>query len=324
MYNESLTFIKEGCKGNVLIDGRYAYDWGEDRIPYKKILQAIFTNRKIPHWNFHEDWSPTVVMGKDFFEADNDAYVWLGHSTFLFSIGNETWITDPIFFDLSILMKRTHTLPCSPEELPKIDHILLSHGHRDHLDIKSLKILAQKNKETKIYCPLGHATLLRDIGFIHIQEAAWYQQYNTSEHTQLVLCPARHWNRRFIRDYNITLWGSFYLVHGDIRLYFAGDTAYGQHFKEINALMGKPSHAFMPVGAYRPTSVMSWAHTSPQEAWQGYTDLEATVFIPMHYGTYKLSAESPREALDFLYQKKKNADVSIPDVGEVCKFQPSS
>lgn len=323
-YNDSLPFVVDGCKGNVMIDGKFAYEWGEDRIPYKKVLQSLLTMRTLPKWNFNDIWTPEVVYGSDFFRNRDNGFVWLGHSTFLMKISQEIWITDPIFFDLSVVMKRRHAMPCAVEELPKIDSILLSHGHRDHLDMKSIKAILKKNAEVQVYCPLGYATILKQIGVKHIQEAAWYQRYNTSANHTLILCPARHWNRRYVSDYNKTLWGSFFLKTERYSLYFGGDTAYGNHFIEIKDKLGAPDYAFMPVGAYLPKSVMSWAHISPDEAIKAYIELGAKHFVPMHYGTYRLSAETAKAPVDNLRNSVVHKEIIIPRVGEICTFQPSS
>jgi L-ascorbate metabolism protein UlaG (beta-lactamase superfamily) len=323
-YNEALPFAVNGYKGNVMIEGKFAYEWGEDRIPYKKLLQSLLTMRKLPKWNFKDTWKPEVVYGNDFFQDSKNAFVWLGHSTFIMKINEKIWITDPIFFDLSVLMKRRHALPCAVEELPKIDYILLSHGHRDHLDIKSLKAILKKNGNVQVYCPLGHAPLLKQIGIKNIQEAAWYQKYDTIEGISLILCPARHWNRRHVADFNRTLWGSFFFKTKDFSIYFGGDTAYGNHFLDIKDKLSAPDYAFLPVGAYLPKSVMSWAHISPFEAIQAFLELGAKHFVPMHYGTYRLSAETAKAPVDILRNSVVHKEIIIPRVGEICTFQPSS
>ncbi len=320
VYNAELPFITEGCRGNVMIDGKYAYEWGEDKIPYKKVLQSLMTIRKIPRWGLHDDWTPEVQFGSNFFHKDHNAYIWLGHSTFFFKLGNAVWITDPIFYDLSILMKRRHPMPCNIDELPSVDHILLSHGHRDHLDVKSLKKILNKNANVQVYCPLGHVPMLRKIGFKYIQEAAWYQKYSIDAHTELVLCPAIHWNRRYVSDYNSTLWGSFYLKTEGLALYFGGDTAYGSHFLDIKEKMGSPDYVFMPVGAYKPRAVMSWAHISPQQALVAFEEMGARYFVPMHYGTYRLSAESAKEPIAVLGKSPLASRIIVPNVGEECCF----
>jgi L-ascorbate metabolism protein UlaG (beta-lactamase superfamily) len=195
----------------------------------------------------------------------------------------------------------------------------LSHGHRDHLDIPSLRKILQYNPQTEILCPLGFQKMLVGIGFKKIQEAAWWQRYDTPG-LQIDFLPAKHWNRRHLLDYNITLWGSFAVSDGKQRIYFAGDTGYDKHFKQIQQHYSSFDVCLMPVGAYKPKYIMEWAHTSPEEAVKAFHELNGKIFIPMHYGTFDLSDEPPGEPVKILkklqHSKELNGELMILDVGE--------
>lgn len=120
--------------------------------------------------------------------------------------------------------------------------------------------------------------------------------------------------------------GSFAIVSNSESLYFAGDTGYDAHFKEINKYFPSFDVCMMPVGAYKPFYVMEWAHTTPQEAVQAFNELNGGNFIPMHYGTFDLSdepASEPKKILCELEEKKLiNGKLQLLKVGE--EFYPSS
>jgi L-ascorbate metabolism protein UlaG (beta-lactamase superfamily) len=144
---------------------------------------------------------------------------------------------------------------------------------------------------------------------VKYQEAGWYQLFHLSEDVEVIFLPAKHWNRRGLTDYNITLWGSFLLRWNDKKIYFAGDSAYDIHFQEIRELLGDMDICIMPVGAYKPPFMMKEAHMNPAEAIQAFHDLGGKVFIPMHYGTYDLSDEPLGEPLSILENMEKSGKI---------------
>ena len=128
--------------------------------------------------------------------------------------------------------------------------------------------------------------------------------------------PAKHWNKRGLTDFNKTLWGSFIIKSNNKTIYFAGDTAVGNHFKEIAEFFPKIDVALMPIGAYKPEFIMKDAHISPWEALEAFNHLQAKLFIPMHYGTYDLSDEPFGEPYRVMQKEKDNYNIRVLDVGE--------
>ena len=130
---------------------------------------------------------------------------------------------------------------------------------------------------------------------------------------KITLLPAKHWGRRGLSDTNKTLWGSFLIKD----IYFAGDTSYSSHFKEIGEKY-KIRKALMPIGAYKPEFIMKSNHMNPQEAIQGSLDLKADEVIPMHYGTFKLSDEDFGEPIIWATEESLKQKISLKrlDVGE--------
>lgn len=125
-----------------------------------------------------------------------------------------------------------------------------------------------------------------------IQEAGWYQQYNTTSDIAIDYLPSQHWSRRWLTDTNVHLWGSFMIQNktNNKTIYFAGDSGYGQHFLDIGNEYNIDI-AMIGIGAYEPQWFMQSAHTGPTDAYRAFTDLKAKYWIPMHYGTFDLSDE---------------------------------
>lgn len=319
-HNPKLPFIREDVKGNICIDGEFVFDQKKDKLPFENLFKWMTTTNPQRTEKKNDTFKPDVIHSSEFLHTTNDKIVWLGHSSFYIQQNGIKILTDPVYYNLTPLLKRRHSMPCPVHHFTNIDYILLSHGHRDHLDTATLKKLVKQNTNVEILCPLGFTSLLKGLGFKHIQEAAWWQQYKTA-HLNITFLPAKHWNRRLITDYNTTLWGSFAIQSDTTSIYFAGDTGYAGHFKEINQHFETFDICLMPVGAYKPKFVMEWAHTSPEESVQGFHELNGKTFIPMHYGTFDLSDEPASEPVKILTELDKRNDINgklkILKVGEV-------
>lgn len=320
-YNPNLKFIKEGIKGNLFYDNQFVFDKEIERVPYERFWKWMLGKNPQGREKKADKWCPQVIKNNSFVEDKQDKIVWLGHSSFYMQLNGIRILTDPIFYHvLPVRIRRRHKLPCSVATLKNINLILLSHGHRDHLDVPSLKQILKYNPDVEILCPLGFKKMLQKIGFKKIQEAAWWQQYNFT-HLQIDFLPAKHWNRRHLLDFNKTLWGSFAIQYPNKKIYFAGDTAYAPHFKEIQQHYNDFDIALMPIGAYKPKFIMDWAHISPKEAMLASNEMNVKNFIPMHYGTFDLSDEPASEPIEKIlkYKKEERLDANLHclDVGKV-------
>lgn len=319
-FNPSLTFIKKNWKGNVMIKNQFVFESVIEKIPLSAIAKyAIYNNPQKKEKN-EDDFIPFTIKEGDFLKNGKDKIVWLGHSSFYIELNGIKIITDPIFGDISFFLRRKTELPCKPMDIKGIDFILLSHGHRDHLDLPSLNLLAQNNPNASILCPLKIGEIIKKFTpFKNIVEAGWWQKYPFTN-IAISFLPAKHWNRRHLTDYNTTLWGSFMIEGKNTSIYFAGDSAKGNHFPTIAKEFKNIDYALMPIGAYKPSFLMEWAHLSPEEAVEAFIQLGATHFIPMHYGTFNLSLEPASEPIKLLKHKTENESFTgtliIPKIGE--------
>lgn len=314
--NKSLSIINKDYSGNRIIEGVFL-----DGSPSKSLLEVL-------KWQLAANPQKAEKKADAFqlqvqidisLDKSKDQIIWLGHASFVIILNGKALLFDPCYFDLPFIKRHVKV----PEELQaiKIDYLLYSHTHRDHLDFKSFNKIQKANKGNfTILLPLKVGAHFRKESVNNIIEAGWYQDFGLDEDFQVFFLPALHWNRRGLTDFNKELWGSFWIKFGDFNIFYAGDTAYGQHFKEIKDCLGSPDIAILPIGAYKPAFMMEMAHMNPVEASYAAADLEAKTVIPMHYGTYDLSDEPMGEPIRLLSSLKKtdllDATLSIPKVGE--------
>lgn len=307
--NADLPVIKDGWKGNIMMDGTFQNDSVQAKPPLWNVIKWKFT-RNPQQKEKKADTFKLLSTRLNRISKSDDKIIWLGHSTFIIVVNGITLITDPVFFDVSMI-KRKVPIPCDENCLKGIDYLLISHDHRDHLDKKSIGIIAKNNPNIEALLPLNASKIFdtKEMKNIAKQEAGWYQEYKTEDDIRITFVPARHWGRRGLFDYNKTLWGSFLIIAGDKKIFFSGDTAYdGKMFKEIQSEFGNIDICMLPIGAYSPKFMMRTSHVTPEEATMIFDDLGGKLFIPMHYGTYNLSDEplgEPIKRLEKCFDSKE-------------------
>jgi L-ascorbate metabolism protein UlaG (beta-lactamase superfamily) len=210
---------------------------------------------------------------------------WIGHASWLVQLDDVSLLIDPIFSE-SIGPGVTRFVPpaLAATELPRIDAQLVSHNHRDHLDLPSLTAVG-----SPIVAGLGLAPFFAK-SKLPCTELEWWSETRVGEVT-IRFVPSQHWSRRGLNDENATLWGGFVIEGSTARLYHSGDTAYFDGFSEIGRRSGTIDAAMLPIGAYDPAWFMSKQHMNPEEAVRAFTDLGARHFVAMHFGTFKLTDE---------------------------------
>jgi len=321
IYNHNLPIIKNNWKGNITIDGKFNNDKVLVKSPINKLLKWKFSTNPQKEEKRNEKYKLDVTSINDFRIA-KDRIIWLGHASFVISINGVNIIIDPSFFDIPGFHRKVE-LPCAIDEFNNIDYLLISHDHRDHFDVKSIKAIIKNNPEISALVPLRMKDLFKkqNLDNIEIQEAGWYQEYKINEDIRIVFVPSKHWGRRGVFDFNRVLWGGFLIMFGDKKIFFSGDTAYSEVFKEIQLEFGDIDICLLPIGAYSPAYMMKESHVTPEEAYQIYNDLNANVFIPMHYGTFDLSDEPMGEPISRIKEcfKENKGDLKELTIGgEYC------
>lgn len=246
---------------------------------------------------------------------------YVNHATFLIQYQGINILTDPVFSQrvspLSWAGPKRVIDPGVPiEEIPPLDYIIISHDHYDHLEVQTLKHLYARFRP-KIFLGLGAGAPLGEIPY---QEMKWGESYKDLDRSVTVtFTPSQHFSGRGLFDRNSTLWGSFIVSIGDLNLYFAGDTGYSNHFKEISSKYGPIHLSFIPVGAYAPRSFMAYQHMDPKEAIQAHFDLKSEASLGMHWGTFQLTNEGrlePKEKTEEITKEKGIDNFLVPHNGE--------
>lgn len=256
---------------------------------------------------------------------DGEYALWLGHASLWLKIGNSTVAIDPVLENIP-LYPRQSPLPIPREQL-SADILLLTHAHYDHYDKSSVKYLLRQNPKMIIVAPAGFWRYLKGkITRERCFELEWWESVMIGG-LFITLTPSRHWSKRTPYDTNKALWGGYVIQNADHTLYHAGDSAYGEHFKEIGERF-EINETFLPIGAYRPEAIMKHNHLNPPEALQAASDLKAKTMIPIHYGTFILSDEPLNEPIEWFEElisaKKYPFESKILRVGEIYRFKTTS
>jgi L-ascorbate metabolism protein UlaG (beta-lactamase superfamily) len=227
----------------------------------------------------------------------------VNHSTVLLQTSDIHILTDPIWSEraspVSWIGPRRHRAPgVRWADLPRIDLVLLSHNHYDHLDLPFLRRLAQSER-TRFIVPLAVGRLLRSQAILNVQELDWSDSVELPG-AGIHAVPALHFSARGLFDRNRTLWCGYVIRFGNRTVYFAGDTGFGSHFAWIRERFGPPHLALLPIGAYEPRWFMAPIHMSPDEAVRARDILGSATSIAIHHGTFRLADEgldTPKERL---------------------------
>jgi L-ascorbate metabolism protein UlaG (beta-lactamase superfamily) len=271
---------------------------------------------------------PTIKFnGRDLTEGK---FVWLGHSTVLMKTEGLVVMTDPVFNRASPLPSFSSKSkssffngkpfvfenPILLEDLPKVDIVIISHDHYDHLDSKAIKDLS--NLVDHFIVPLGVGAHLERWGVDKnkITELDWYESKSYKD-IEFIFAPALHFSGRGITKGNSTLWGSWIVKSKSLSAYFSGDGGYSETFKKLGNEYGPFDIAFIENGAYN----IDWSnvHMFPDESVQASIDLKAKVLLPIHWSKFDLSIHPWDEPIIRATQeaKKKNVKIATPMFGEV-------
>lgn len=259
------------------------------------LLKWQFTRTR-PEWTWQEGPAvPTRPVAR--VEGGELRVTFVNHATLLIQHQGLNILADPVWSERVspfsfIGPRRYHAPGVALDDLPPLDLIFVSHSHYDHMDLATLRRLAERAPLTPVVTPLGNAELIRrETGFVTVSELDWWQSLPLKDGLRLHLVPGQHWSARSRFDTNRRLWGGFVLEAPTGPVYFAGDTGWGPHFAQIRERLGTPRFAALPIGAYEPRWFMRDSHLNPDDAVRAHQALGAVSSLGIHFGTFSLSDE---------------------------------
>lgn len=229
---------------------------------------------------------PAVKTDLRSLPTDRDWLVWFGHSSYMFCLNGKRYLVDPLLkmeFPASVMMtpfKGTDIY--TPDDIPDIDVLIITHEHWDHLDYATLRDL--RPKVAHVVCPLGVAEYLEYWKYDKsiITELDWYDKVNG-----ITCLPTRHFSNRLIGGRNQTLWASFLVEDGDRKVYVGGDGGYDSRFKRVREQFGQVDLALLENGQYNTD--WKYIHSTPEGLEQAILDLEAKAVFTVHHDKFALA-----------------------------------
>jgi L-ascorbate metabolism protein UlaG (beta-lactamase superfamily) len=265
------------------------------------VLRWKLTSRPEPGPRFISDVAQSIPPSC--VEGNQLRVTLVNHSTLLLQQSSSHILTDPIWAERAspftwIGPRRRRKPGVRWDDLPRIDTVLLSHNHYDHLDLATLRRLADRG-QSQFIVPTGVAVLLRSQSIGPVHELDWGESLPLARST-IHSVPALHSSARGLFDRNRTLWCGYVIEAADRIVYFAGDTAFGSHFAHIRERFGAPRLALLPIGAYEPRWFMRPVHMSPEDAVRAHRILGAGTSIAIHHGTFQMAddgLDTPKKRL---------------------------
>jgi len=297
----------------------------------KSFFTFLWVRLKTP-WSTWPEWveSTSHELAKDSISQTELHVTHINHSTVLLQTHNYNILTDPIFSERCSPVswagpKRVRHPGLKFKTLPKIDIILISHDHYDHLDLPTLeKLIERDNPYIITGLGVGRHIKKRE----KVIELDWWEAAplpSNFENIKVHFTRVQHFSGRTLLDRNSTQWGGFHIQLNNKNIYFAGDTGFGPHFQQTFEKYGPMDFSIIPVGAYEPRSFMKAMHVNPEEAVLAHQILKSKISLGVHYGTFQLTAEKiddPITELKLALEKLRVPEDSFitPEFGRTVKI----
>jgi N-acyl-phosphatidylethanolamine-hydrolysing phospholipase D len=272
-------------------DFQRADGWTRFKFLVKRAWQSLVSPRT---FDTPREGPDGLAAGRALNPGAESTVTWIGHSTLLLRFDGLTILTDPNWSERASPLswagpKRLVPPGLAFEALPRVDVVVISHDHYDHLDLPTVKRLAAEH-DPLFVVPLGLKAWFAERGMTRVEERDWWERV---EHrgVSFVCTPAQHFAQRTPWDGNRRLWATWAVIGPSRRFYFTGDTGYFDHFKEVGARLGPFHLVAVAIGAYLPAAMMRSVHVTPEEAVQVAEDVGARVMVGIHWGTFDLADE---------------------------------
>ncbi len=247
---------------------------------------------------------------------------WLGHSTVLLEIDGWRVLTDPVWGERASPLRfagprRFQPVPVPVSALPRLDAVIISHDHYDHLDHPTILELARL--DVQFYTSLGVGAHLEAWGVpaARVSELDWWERAEVpGTGLTITAAPSQHFSGRGLGGRNATLWSSFTVQGSRHSFFFSGDTGLTPEYEEIRRRLGPFDLIMLEVGAFHP----SWGdiHLGPENALKALALLGGGSFLPVHWGTFNLAMHAWDEPAETLLRlaPQKGCHLLMPLLGE--------
>jgi len=280
------------------------------------ILKWHFTADRA-RWPSRVDYGPTAKPASAV-EGNALCITFVNHSTVLIQTQGLNILTDPVWSKrvspFSFMgPKRINPPGVAWDDLPKIDLVLISHSHYDHLEMATVKKLTKRDDPLFIVPTGVEAILRKQVPPARTHILGWHESFGFQNGVDIIGVPSQHWSARSLRDRNRTLWSGYIVKTPGGNLYFAGDTGYGSGkvFQDIHTRYGAMRLALLPIGAYEPRWFMKDSHANPEEAVYIFQDVHAENAVAIHWGTFQLTDEAHDAPPAALERALKKAGISL-------------
>jgi L-ascorbate metabolism protein UlaG (beta-lactamase superfamily) len=223
----------------------------------------------------------------------------IGHASWLIQSGGLNILIDPHWSPRASPVsfagpRRLNDPGIAFDDLPKIDIVLVTHNHYDHMDVPTIARLWSRDRP-RVITPLGNDTILkRDIPDLDVTAVDWGDHVALSPDVAVTAEPTQHWSARGSRDRMHALWASFVVTTPAGKIYAVGDTGFddGSTFRHVAARHPGIRVALLPIGAYEPRWFMSSQHINPEESVAAFRLCGAQMALGHHWGTFQLTTEA--------------------------------
>lgn len=263
---------------------------------------------------------PSVPIDFSKLNYTENAYFWLGHSSYLLILDGKIFLIDPVLTENAAPVIRANkafkgTTFINLQELPAIDFLVITHDHYDHLDYTTVKKI--KHKVKNVICGLGVGSHLEHWGYSSdkIYELDWWESQTFSQNIQFTATPARHFSGRSFLNPNNTLFCSFVVKTKELTVFIGGDSGYDTHFKQIGDTFGPFDVAFLENGQYN--AAWRYIHSLPEEMPLIIQDIQAKVIVPVHHSKFALALHDWKEPLEKVIRfRDEKTIIQTPKIGE--------
>ena len=248
----------------------------------------LFSNNQFREFFDDEQVIPVNIDWEPVRQHRGCSITFVKHASVMIKDEDRYILVDPVFSDIFWFIKDFSPLEFDLQTMPAPQHVLITHGHYDHLDKPSLGAL---KKDTHVITPLGYKQIFRDLDMNNRTQLDWFNSYGDGNR-KITFLPCNHWTMRNpMTGPNRSLWGSYVIrTSGGYTIYLSGDTAYFDGFEQL----GKEFDidlAIFNVGAYEPRWFMAPSHMNPRETVQAFKELNARKLMVVHWGTFRLGDE---------------------------------